>query len=103
MPCWIQIEIYQEEFESLPSMKDACKQLGLKVEERGGEIWIGGSIKAKRVGKKYIISSQNGTLIRSVMDEYAAAKISREASRRNMTVKREKASNGQITLKVIQN
>ena len=102
MPCYVQVRILQEEFEDLPAMEAACREMGLKLENRNGRIWIGGSIQVTQRGKKYIMETSNGTMLGKLMDEYAAAKITREAKRRNMEVKREKAKDGTITLKVYQ-
>lgn len=83
-------------------MEAACKEMGLKLEKRNGRIWIGGSIQVTQRGKKYLMETSNETMLRKLMDEYAAAKMTREAKRRNMEVKREKAKDGTITLKVYQ-
>ena len=99
MPCYVQVRIFEEEFEDLPAMKAAVKAMKLTMETRGGEIWIGGTIKVKQQGKKYLMSTQNRSTLQSLMDEYAAAKLEREAQRRNMNVTREKV-NGKITIKI---
>lgn len=103
MPCYIIIKIIQEQFEDLPAMSKAAQAMGLKVEEKGSQIWIGGVIKVQKSGTKYNMSTTNGSLLKSLMDEYASTKIEREAQRRNLEVKKEKSRDGTITLKIYQN
>ena len=102
MPCYITVKIIQEVFEDLPSMKKACKEMGLRLEERGGKIWIGGTIEVTKRNSKYVMSTTNESMLKSLMDEYAAAKIAKEASRKNMQVTRKKVGN-EIRLTVVQN
>ena len=103
MPCWITIKVIQEQFEDLPAMRKAAEALGLKIEESGSNMWIGGSIKVTKRGNTYNMSTTEDSLLKSLMDEYAAAKIAREARRKNLNVKKQKASDGTITLKIYEN
>lgn len=100
MPCYLTVRIYQEEFDSIAAMRKAAAALGLRIEERGGDIWIGGSIKVTQKGEKYRIATSDESTLRSLMDEYAAAKVMREAERRRLRVEKSKARNGEITLKL---
>ncbi len=100
MPCYITVRIFQEEFEDINAMRKAAQAMGLRMEERGSEIWIAGEIKVTRQGKKYVMQTSNGNVLRSLMDEYAAAKVEREAKRRNLQVKKVKARDGEITLTI---
>jgi len=103
MPCNVVYDIATESITDWNALQMAAKEMGLHIETRGEEHYIGGIIRVQsQSGGKYVLSTTNRSQLQQLMDEYAAAKIIREARRNSWQVTKTKESNGKIKLRIFQ-
>ena len=102
MPCNVVYDVVTEQITDLVALEMAAKELGFHMSKNGEEYYIAGTIRVKGTGGKYSLTTTNRGMMQQLMDEYAAARVTKEARRNSWQVQKQKEPNGKIKLRIFQ-